>query len=103
MGRSTSGVRHKFLYTPFVVSPSSSLRLRTEPVEVTGLSNHGWQALKTLPFDWLRVNGKCKEALDALVEERISGLTRYRNAKQVMKQWMERFVERVDEAHGDNH
>jgi len=33
---------------------------------------------------------------------RVSGLTRYGHAKQVMKQWMERFVERVDEAHGDN-
>jgi hypothetical protein len=43
-------VRHKYLYTPFVVN----------------LSNHGWQALKTLPFDWLGVNGKCKEALEAL-------------------------------------
>jgi len=32
----------------------------------------------------------------------VEKLTRYGHAKQVMKQWMERFVERVDEAHGDN-
>jgi len=42
-----SVVSHRYLYRPFVVS----------------LSNHRWKALKTLPFDWLRVNGKCKEAL----------------------------------------
>ena len=41
VARVASVVSQKYLYTPFVVS----------------VSNHGRKALKTLPFDWLRVNG----------------------------------------------
>jgi len=46
-------VRQKYVYKSFVVSlvepeMAGVLRLRTEPAEVTGLSNHGRNVLKTL-------------------------------------------------------
>ena len=43
-------MRHKLHYTPFVLS----------------LSKHEPKSSEPLPFDKLRANGKCKEALDAL-------------------------------------
>ena len=47
-GHHSSLMRQKYVYKLFAASPSAGLRLRTEPVEVTGLSNHRRNVLKTL-------------------------------------------------------